>query len=113
MWTANISSSLFGPCVHNFAQHCFTVPTVLTPEISKFCPQNAFMRCVWHYGPIVLAAQSKAWVYGRSLARTAGSNTVGGHGCLSRVSVVCCQVDRGLCTMLITRPEESYRVWRD
>ena len=30
---------------------------------------------------------------------------VGGHGCLSVVIVVCCQVE------LITRSEESYRLW--
>jgi hypothetical protein len=33
-----------------------------------------------------------------------------GHGCLSVVSVVCCQVG-GLCNVLITHPEESYRLW--
>jgi len=77
MWPANISFSLFGACVHNVAQRCFIIPTGLTLKTSKFCPQNAFMRFVWHYGPIVAAAQSKAWVYGRSLPRTAGSNTAG------------------------------------
>jgi len=30
---------------------------------------------------------------------------------MSVVSVVCCQVG-GLCDGLITRPEESYRLWR-
>jgi hypothetical protein len=33
-----------------------------------------------------------------------------GHGCLSVVSVVCLS-GRGLCDGLITRPEESYRLW--
>jgi len=32
-----------------------------------------------------------------------------GHGCLSVLSVLCCQVD--VCDELITRPEESYRLW--
>ena len=32
------------------------------------------------------------------------------HGCLSFVNVVCC-AGRGLCVGLITRPEESYRLW--
>jgi hypothetical protein len=40
-----------------------------------------------------VAARSKAWVYGRSLAGTVGSNPAGGHGCLSLVSVVCCQIE--------------------
>jgi len=34
----------------------------------------------------------------------------GGHGCLSVVSVVVLS-GRGLCDELITRPEESYRLW--
>jgi hypothetical protein len=34
-----------------------------------------------------------------------------GHGYLSLVSIVCC-AGRGLCDRLITRPEESYRLWR-
>ena len=31
---------------------------------------------------------------------------------MSVVSVVCCQVERGPCDGLITRPGESYRLWR-
>ena len=35
-----------------------------------------------------------------------------GHVCLCLVSIVCCQVSSiGLCDGLITRTEESYRVW--
>jgi len=34
-----------------------------------------------------------------------------GHGRLSIVSVVCVLSGRGLCDELITRPEESYRLW--
>jgi hypothetical protein len=43
--------------------------------------------------PIPVAVRSKAWVFGRSLTRIVGSNLTGGHGCLSLVSVVCCQVE--------------------
>ena len=39
-----------------------------------------------------MAARSKAWVCGRSLAGIAGSNPAGGRGYVSLVSVVCCQV---------------------
>ena len=39
-----------------------------------------------------MAARSEVWVYSRSLAGIVGSNATGGHECLSRVSVVCCQV---------------------
>jgi len=57
--------------------------------------------------PIPVAARSKAWVCDRSLAEIMGSNPNGGHGCLS---VVFCQVEIS-CDGLITRTEESYRVW--
>jgi hypothetical protein len=43
--------------------------------------------------PIPVAVRSKAWVFGRSLTRIVGSNHSGGHGCLSVVSVVSCQVE--------------------
>ena len=59
--------------------------------------------------PIPVAARSETWVCGRSLAGVAGSNAA-----LSWISVSfeCCVLSgRGLCVGLITRPEESYRVW--
>jgi hypothetical protein len=37
--------------------------------------------------PIPVAARSKEWVYGRSLVWVAGSNFIGGNGCLSPVSL--------------------------
>ena len=40
-----------------------------------------------------MAARSKALVCGRSPAEIVGSNPTGGHGYLSAVSVVCCQVE--------------------
>jgi hypothetical protein len=43
--------------------------------------------------PIPVAVRSKTWVCGRSLTVIVGSNPAGGHGCLSVVSVVCCQVE--------------------
>jgi hypothetical protein len=56
-----------------------------------------------------MAARSKAWAYGRALAGVLGSNPAGGMGvCLLSVCVLS---GRGLCDKLITRPEESYRVW--
>ena len=42
--------------------------------------------------PIPVAARSKTWVCGRSLAGIVGSNPAGGMD-MSLVSVVCCQVD--------------------
>jgi hypothetical protein len=59
--------------------------------------------------PIPVAARSKAWVCGRSLAGTVGLNPARGMDvCLLRVFVLS---SRGLCVGLITRPEESYRLW--
>ena len=53
----------------------------------------------------VLAGRSKAWVCGCSPAEIVGSNSAVG-------TYVCCVLlGTGLCVGLITRPEESYRVW--
>jgi hypothetical protein len=59
--------------------------------------------------PIPLAARSKAWVCGRSLAGSADSNPARDMD----VCLVCVVVlsGRGLYDGPITRSEESYRVW--
>ena len=58
-----------------------------------------------------MATRSKVWVCGRSPTEIVGSNLAGGYECLSVMSVVvCCQVEV-TAFGLITRPEESYRVW--
>ena len=59
--------------------------------------------------PVPVAARSKAYVCGRSPAEIVGSNpTRGMDVCRSE----CCVLSgRGLCDKLITRPEESYRLW--
>jgi hypothetical protein len=59
---------------------------------------------------IPVAAQSKVWVCGRSLAGIVGSNTAGGMD-VYLLWVLCFVKDGGLCDELITRSEESYRVW--
>ena len=57
--------------------------------------------------PVPVAAPSKASVYGNSPAEIAGSNV------WMFVCCECCVLSgRGLCDGLITRPEESYRLWR-
>jgi hypothetical protein len=59
--------------------------------------------------PIPVAARSKGWVCGRWVAGTAGSNPAGAW---MSVSCECCVLSgRGLCVGLISRSEESYRVW--
>jgi hypothetical protein len=51
-----------------------------------------------------VAARSKRWVCGRSLAGIAGSNPTGSMD----VCCECCVLSgSGLCVGLITRPEES------
>ena len=57
---------------------------------------------------VPVTARSKAWVCGQALAGMAGSNPA------ERMSVSCeyCVLSSmGLCDGLITRPEESYRMW--
>ena len=59
--------------------------------------------------PFPVAARSKAWVCRRSLARIVGSNPTEGR---MFVCCKCCVLSgRSLCDGLITRPEESYRLW--
>jgi len=55
----------------------------------------------YNFWPIPVSAWFKAWVYGFESRR--------GYGCLSLVNVVFS--GRGPCDGLITRPDESYRVW--
>ena len=58
--------------------------------------------------PVPVAARSKAYVCGRSPAEIVGSNPTGGMD----VRCECCVLSgRGHCDELITRPEESYRLW--
>jgi len=56
-----------------------------------------------------VAARSKAWVCGSSLAGIVGSNPAGAW---MSVCVECCVLSgRGLSDGLIPRPEKSYRLW--
>jgi hypothetical protein len=58
---------------------------------------------------IPVAARSKALVFGRSPAEIVGPNPTGGMDVCRK----CCVLSgRGLCDGLITRPQESYRLWR-
>ena len=59
-------------------------------------------------GPVPVAAQSKAWVCGRTLSGTVGSNLARGMDVYRK----CCILSSGgLCDELIASTEESYRVW--
>jgi hypothetical protein len=48
---------------------------------------------IWNKKPISVAARSKPWVRGQSLAGIAGSIRAIRCGCLFVVTVVCCQVE--------------------
>ena len=54
-----------------------------------------YISSIYNIILVSVAARSKAWVCGRSSASVVGSNPigVGGHGCLTVVNVVCCQVE--------------------
>jgi hypothetical protein len=55
-----------------------------------------------------VAARSKTSVYGRLPAEIVGSNPIGGMD----VCLECCMLSgAGLCDEMVTRPEESYRLW--
>jgi hypothetical protein len=73
-----------------------------------FLAQFEYDSTITSKKPIPVAERSKAWVCSRSPAGIAGLNPAGD------MDVYCCVVclsGRGLCDGLITRPEESYRLW--
>ena len=58
-----------------------------------------------------MAARSKDCACGRLLAGIAGSNLAEGMDICLESGECCVLPGKGLCVGLITRPEESYRVW--
>jgi len=59
--------------------------------------------------PVTVATRSKAQICGRSSTETVVSNPT---GCMMSVCCECCVLSgRGLCDELITRAENSYRLW--
>ena len=61
--------------------------------MTGFCPTTSIFTVIIIPTPVPVAARSKALVCGRSPAEIVRSNPTGGHGCLSVVGVVCCQVE--------------------
>jgi hypothetical protein len=59
--------------------------------------------------PIPVAVRSKAWVFGRSLTGIWVPIPPGAW--MSVTCEFCVLSGRGLCDGLVTRPEESYRLW--
>ena len=88
--------------MHSFAsqsfRHLHLCSTALLFEIhityqsGQDSPHNIDIYSYYGHQPIPVAERSKAWVCSRSLAGAEALNPVG-HGCLSPVNVVCCQVE--------------------
>ena len=78
-------------------------------QTSQLLKKDSAPWSKYEYMPVPVAARSKVQVYGRSPGGIVGANPTG-----SWISVCCeCCVlsGRGICDTLITRPEESYRLW--
>jgi hypothetical protein len=71
--------------VHN--HYCVFFSKITTAKLTFLNYPRCGLRL-----PIPLAVRSKAWACGRLHAGTTGSNPPG-HGCLSLLSLVCCQVE--------------------
>ena len=92
-----VTSSLF--CPRQFPQHRIIessqpmfLPQCERPSFTPIQNRNNY-NSMYINTPIPVAALFNAWVYGRSPTEIVSSNTARGHGCLSVVSVVCCQVE--------------------
>ena len=99
---------------HVRARRCSTAPLRPSPLTETYLfvlPLSAvYVSVKYRPNTDTVWPQPKAWVCGRSPAEIVGSNPTGGHGCF--VCCDCCVLSsRGLCDELITRPEESYRLW--
>jgi hypothetical protein len=104
----------------NFYDHIWQLPplsTLSTRNNSIYAlqyspwltPRNHDLSNYESHEPIPVAARSKAWVSGRSVAGISGSKSA---GTWMSLSCECCVLSgRGLYVGMITRPEESYRVW--
>jgi hypothetical protein len=75
-------------------------------EITVSLEMDALKLSFLKYGePMPVTVRSKAWICGPSLAGTVVSNPAGGMS-------VCCVISGGaFCVGLVTRAEESYRMW--
>ena len=83
---------------------CLTM--YLIPLLWIFFCRNVIKT--WGLLSFILCISSLAGPSGRSPTAIVGSNPTGGID----VCCKCCVLsDRGLCDVLITRPEESYRLW--
>ena len=101
VWTGTISP--FWPFVD------YRLALEVRHEITVSLEMHALKWIILKFGePIPVAARSKAWICGRSLAGTVVSNPAGGMS----VCCDCCVLSvGGFCVGLLTHPEETYRMW--
>ena len=85
----------------------FRKEQIILKKIYKY-PIFHVLYCL--ISPVPLAARSKAQACGRLPAEIVVSNPTGGMD-VYLLGVVCVLSSRGLCDVLITRPEESYKLW--
>jgi len=90
--TANIKQYLFTGDALN---QCLSIagPWHQVHRAARSSPGSCHFSFLSIFHAVPVAARSKALVCGRSPAEIVGSNPTGGHGCLSVVNVVCCQVE--------------------
>ena len=81
----------FSGCASNKHERPHVIPKARVMRGNS--KDSSCLRKVIYVLAVPVAARSKAWVCGRSPAEIVGLNLAGGHGCLSVVSVVCCQVE--------------------
>jgi hypothetical protein len=90
------------------------VQTTKTDSDRVLCGLRSFVSCEHRHfgtpgeGGIPVAARPKAWVCGRSLAETGGSNPP--EACMSFSCERCTLSGIGFCDGPIPRPENSYKV---
>jgi hypothetical protein len=93
------SATCLGPSPYKFWDYLLKD----TEDSTSYNNLSTFRPCE----PIPVAALSKTWVGGCSLAGIVGSNTPGEW--MSIYCECCVLTGRGLCVWLIIRPEESYQ----
>ena len=92
------------PATFRLVRQCLGIRTCspqYSLQVSSITNPKLCRRSRWPRGLRRKSAAARSW--------GCGFESHWGHGCLSVVSVVCCWAE--VCDELITRPEESYRLW--
>jgi hypothetical protein len=91
--------------------HKFFTPSCVKNYITLDTEYSALIHAIYQFQwPRGLRRRSMAARYGRSPAEIVSSNPIGFMD-VYLLCDLCVLSGRGLCEELITRPEESYRLW--